>query len=506
MVPLPPLQRRLMLVLIMAASVMQVLDSTIANVALPHMQAALSATPDTITWVLTSYIVAAAIATPVTGWLAERVGRRLLMLTAVGGFTLASILCGLANSLPLMVFARLTQGVFGAFLAPLGQSLILDIHPREKHAQAMTIWGLGVMVAPVLGPLLGGWLTDSFNWRWVFFINVPIGIVTFVGLLALMPKMAHLPRRFDTLGFTLLFLTLGGLQLMLDRGPQLDWFDSTEIVVEAVVAVGGLWMFVIHTMTRTDTILPSLLFRDRNLAICSLLVLIIMGILLASAAMLPPFLQRLMGHSAFSAGLITAPRGLGMAVSMVLAGRLVRIIDARLLILTGLGLTMFSVHMISRFSLDMGSEPIIISGVLQGLGFGFVVLPINLLAFTTLDPRYRTEAASLYNLARSIGGSIAISSITAVLASLQQTAHSALASHITAQSIPLALSPAIGQIAQGGAAIFAMIDGEINRQASMIAFIDGAYAMFWAIACIIPLVILLRPASGPPDPALALSE
>ena len=503
---MPPLQRRLMMVLIMAASVMQVIDATIANVALPHMQAALSATPDTITWVLTSYIVAAAIATPVTGWLAERFGRRVLLLVAVGGFTLASMLCGVANSLPMMVAARLVQGVFGAFLGPLGQSLILDINPREKHAQAMTVWGLGVMVAPVLGPLLGGWLTDSFDWRWVFFINVPIGILTFVGLLGLMPRIPHAARRFDMFGFLLLFITLGGFQLLLDRGPQLDWFDSTEIALEAVAAAAGLWMFVIHTMTRRDTVLPSLLFRDRNLAICSLLVLITMGILIASSALLPPFLQRLMGHSAFSAGMITAPRGLGMVVSMVLAGKVVRLIDARLVIVAGLGLTMLSIHMISRFSLEMGSEPVIISGFIQGLGFGLVVLPINLLAFATLDPRHRTEAAGLYNLARSIGGSIAISSLTAVMAAMQQISHNDLASHVTSQSIPLTLSPAIGQIAQASGTAFAMIDGEINRQASMIAFIDGAYMMFWVILCVVPLALLLRPASGPPDPALALSE
>ena len=259
-------------------------------------------------------------------------------------------------------------------------------------------------------------------------------------------------------------------------------------------------------MTRPNTILPSLLFRDRNLAICSILVLITMGILIASSALLPPFLQRLMGHSAFSAGMITAPRGLGMVISMVLAGRVVRLIDARLIIVAGLGLTMVSIYMISHFSLEMGSEPVVISGFIQGLGFGLVVLPINLLAFATLDPRHRTEAASLYNLARSMGGSIAISSLTAVMAAVQQISHNDLASHVTHQSIPLAISPAIGQIAQAGGSIVAMIDREINRQASMIAFIDGAYMMFWAIICVFPLVLLLRPASGPPDPALAMSE
>ncbi len=495
-----------MLVLIMAASIMQVIDATIANVALPHMQAALSSTPDTITWVLTSYIVAAAIATPVTGWLADRIGRRPLLLAAVGGFTLASMLCGVANSLPLMVFARLIQGLFGAFIAPLGQSLILDIHPREKHAQAMTVWGLGVMVAPVLGPVVGGWLTDSFNWRWVFFINVPLGLLTVFGLILLMPKIPHRARRFDTAGFVMLFLLLGGFQLMLDRGPQLDWFDSTEIILEASLAAAALWMFVIHTMTRRDTILPSLLFRDRNLAICTLLVLVIMGILLASSALLPPFLQRLMGHTAYSAGLVTAPRGLGLFLAMILAGRLVRVVDARLLILAGLVIVMVSLHIITRFSLEMGSEPIIVSGVLQGLGFGFVILPINLLAFTTLDPRHRTEAASLYNLARNIGGSIAISTLSAVMTRMQQTSHSELAAHVTAGKIPLALSPAMGQIAQGSGTIFALMDAEITRQAAMVAFIDGAYLMFWLVAAVMPLVLLLRSASGPPDPTLALGE
>ena len=505
-IPVPAGLRRLLMLLIMAATIMQVLDSTIANVALPHMQAALSATPDTITWVLTSYIVAAAIATPLTGWLGDRFGRRSLLLVAVGGFTIASILCGISTSLPLMVLSRLLQGMFGAFIGPLGQSMILDINPREKHPQAMTLWGMGIMIAPVLGPVLGGWLTDSFNWRWVFFINVPIGIFTFLGLLVLMPKIPNTPRRFDFLGFLMLFLGLAALQIMLDRGSQLDWFNSTEIVVEAMLAVGAAWIFVVHTASRRNTVLSSQLFRDRNLVLCSLFVLVIMGILIASSALLPPFLQRLMGHTAYSAGLVTAPRGVGMMVSMIVSGRLVRSVDPRIMILTGLALTMTSMHMIMGFTLQMGSGPMIWSGAIQGLGLGFVLMPLNLVAFATLDPSRRTEAAGLYNLARNIGGSVAISSMTSIMAGAQQVSHSDLASHITAQSIPMVLSPILGQVGQAGSAAFQMLDIEINRQAALIAFIDGFYVMFWTMACVVPFVLLLRPPKRGAEAAVMVSE
>ena len=497
--PLENTNRIILMALIMVATAMQVLDATIANVALPHMQAALGATPDTITWVLTSYIVAAAIAMPVTGWLADRFGRRALMLTAVGGFTLASMLCGLATSLPMMIGARLLQGIFGAFISPLGQSIILDTNPRSKHPQVMTVWGIATLIAPVLGPVLGGWLTDSFDWRWVFFVNAPFGIVTLVGLLAFMPHVPTGGSRFDGFGFLLLFLAIGCFQLMIDRGERADWFDSTEIWVEAAIALGAAWMFIVHTNTTRQPILAGALFRDRNLMLASIFVLVVMGILLAASSLLPPFLQRLLGYDAYTAGLLTAPRGVGMLASMVVVARLTNVFKASTVVTAGVATTAASLYMMTGFTLDMGMRPVIVSGIVQGVGLGLILLPLNLMAFGTLDPRYRTQAAGFYNLARNLGGSIAISVMTTLLARQQQIAHSDIGSHVTEQGVPLYALSQLGRLGYGYNGVVAAIDGEVNRQAAMISYIDAFYLMFWLVVAMAPLVLFLRPPrSGPP--------
>ena len=248
----------------MLATIMQILDTTIANVALPSMQGSLNAAQDTITWVLTSYIVSAAIATPLTGWVSDRIGRKRLFLTAIAGFTCASMLCGTATSLEEMVVFRVAQGAFGAALVPLSQAVLLDINPRERHGQAMAIWGAGLMVGPIAGPTLGGWLTDSFNWRWAFYVNVPVGIVAFLGVLAFMPETKLAQRRFDLVGFAFLSLAVGALQMMLDRGQQLDWFSSTEILIEAGLVVAGFWMFAVHIATAKAPFIELAMVKDRN--------------------------------------------------------------------------------------------------------------------------------------------------------------------------------------------------------------------------------------------------
>lgn len=503
--PLPDAQRIILMTLVVVATIMQFLDSTIANVALPHMQASLGATPDTISWVLTSYIVAAAIATPVTGWLAERFGRRALIVAAIAGFTAASALCGVATSLPMMVAARLLQGLFGAFVAPLAQSLMLDINPRRKHSQAMMIWGMASMIAPVMGPVLGGWLTDSFDWRWVFFINVPIGIVVVIGLLATMPRVASVATRFDLMGFVFLFMGVGALQLMLDRGDRADWFESTEIWIETAIAVCGFWMFAVHTATAKAPLLPAKLFRDRNLMLATLFVLVIMGVMIASAALLPPLLQRLFGYDAYGAGMLTAPRGVAMMISMLLAGRTVGKVDPRVMMLGGLTMTAWSLWLMTGFTLEMGSGPVLMTGFLQGIGFGFVVLPLNMTAFATLAPADRTQAAGLYNLSRNMGGSMAISLLTTLLSHQTQVAHSDIAAHVTEQS-PLAIVPMLSRMGDTFASGVAMIDGEVNRQAVMISYLDGFYAMFWGVVAVMPLVLLLKPAKAAGEPVHMSAE
>jgi MFS transporter, DHA2 family, multidrug resistance protein len=495
-------QRALVTVAVILGMLMQVLDTTIANVALPHMRTSLGATSETVSWVLTSYIVAAAIAIPITGWLAEKIGRKRLFICSVIAFTIASMLCAMAQNLAEMVAFRAVQGVAGAFLVPLAQAVMFDINPPEKHARAMSLFGAGVMVGPILGPVLGGWLTDSFNWRWVFLVNLPVGVLAAVLMIRYLPATPKTERRFDLFGFALIALALAGLQMMLDRGEQLDWFESWEIWIECGLAIGCAWMFVVHMFTSRDPIFDPAMFRDRNFA-AGLVMMAVMGImLLAGLALLPPLLQNLFGYSVLQSGWLTAPRGVGTLVSMIIAGRLVGRIDARLLVFVGIALMALSLWQMSGFSLEMDQRPIIVSGVVQGLALGFLFVPLNTIAFGTIHARFRTTAASLLNLARSIGGSIGISVVTVLLARNLQVSHSDLAQHVTQYTLP-PVSPAIvhGAPALTDSAV-AMLDAEINRQALMIAYLDDFHLMMIITLLALPLILLLRkprkPAGGAP--------
>lgn len=501
---LPPAKRALVTFTVMAATLMVVLDTTIANVALPHMQAALGANSETIAWVLTSYIIASAIAMPVTGWVEDRFGRRWLFTVSVAGFTLSSVLCGVAASLPFMVAARIAQGVFGAALMPLAQAIMYDINPPERHARAMTVWGIGVMVGPIMGPVLGGWLTDTWDWRWVFFINVPIGIATAITGWALLSNRATAPRKFDFLGFGLLAVMLAGLQLMLDRGTQLDWFESTEIIVEAGLAAAALWMFVIHMATSRHPIVHAGLFRDRNLVAALIFSAALGGVIMSGAALVAPMLQRLMQFPVQTAGLVLAPRGLGTMAGMIIAGRLTHKLDPRMVIVGGLVLIAWSLHIMSGFNLEMDTTPILTSGFIQGLGIGFTMLPVNLLAFATLSSAMRTEAAALYGLVRNIGGSIAIAVTAALLASNLQASHGDLGAHVTAVTLPFLTGP-IEQFGMPNEVPMAMLDAEINRQALMIAYLNDFWLMMWVTVLVCPLVLIMRPAKpGTEAPNLAM--
>ena len=312
--PLPQGQRVVVTIAVMMAVLLQVLDTTIANVALPHMQASLSATQDTINWVLTSYIVASAIALPIAGWLADKVGRKRLLVWSVIGFTVASVLCASALSLTEMVLFRAIQGVCGAFLIPLAQATLFDINPREKHGQAMALFGGGIMIGPILGPVLGGWLTDSYNWRWVFLVNLPVGVICTLLLVRFLPKTEQHARRFDMFGFILLAVAIGSLQLFLDRGAQKDWLQSWEIIIELGLAIGGFWMFVVHIVTAKEPLFERGMFADRNFATGLLFMAVTGVLLLAGLALLPPLLQNLYGYSVLQSGYLTAPRGVGTLI------------------------------------------------------------------------------------------------------------------------------------------------------------------------------------------------
>jgi MFS transporter, DHA2 family, multidrug resistance protein len=491
--PLPKAERVIVTIGVMMAVLLQVLDTTIANVALPHMQASLSATQESINWVLTSYIVASAIALPISGWLADRVERKRLLLVAVVGFTVTSVLCASAVSLTEMVAFRALQGVSGAFIVPLAQATLFDINPREKHGQAMALFGGGVMIGPILGPVLGGWLTDNYNWRWVFLVNLPVGLLCALLMLRFMPKAETQRRKFDMFGFALLAIALGALQFCLDRGEQNDWFSSWETIIEAGVAVGAAWMFVVHMVTAKEPLFERSMFVDRNFA-TSLLFMAVTGVLLlAGLALLPPLLQVMYGYSVLQSGFLTAPRGVGTLISMLLAGRLVGRIDSRLLVGIGVTLMGVSLYMMTGFAIDQPSDPVIISGVVQGLGLGLIFVPLQTLAFETLSARFRTTGAALLNLSRNIGGSIGISVVSTQLVRMTQISHADLAQAITQQTIPTANPEILQTVAPvAGPAALAYINAEVTRQALFIAYLDDFKLMMIVTFAVLPLLLLMR--------------
>lgn len=492
--------RGLITISIMLATIMQVLDTTIANVALPSMTGDLSASRDTITWVLTSYIVAAAIMTPVTGWLADRFGRRELFMITIAGFTAFSMACGLSWDLNSMVAFRVLQGVFGAAIVPLSQTFLLDINPKEKHGQAMAIWGAGIMVGPIIGPTLGGYLTEYFNWRYVFFINLPVGIVAYAGCMFYLPEVRKRIRKFDFFGFAMLSLGVGALQLMLDRGGEVDWFAAVEIWIELGLCITGFWIFIVHLLTHDDPFIDPKIFIDRNFATGLIFIFIVGIVLLASLALLPPMLANIFGYSTITTGLVMAPRGVGTMISMLLVGRLVQMIDARYLVTAGLGLTAYSLHMMAGFTPQMDSQLIIESGVIQGLGLGLVFVPLSTVAFATLAPHHRTDATSLFSLTRNIGSSIGISVVTVFLTRNIQINHAELSTFINPYSHTFTrLLPAQAQTPE----MLDVMDKLVSQQAAMIAYNNDFKLMMIVTLAAIPLALLLRrPEVSRPTPEM----
>jgi DHA2 family multidrug resistance protein len=487
---------------IMLATIMQVVDMTIVNVALPHMQGNMSATQDQISWVLTSYIVAAAIATPLTGVLAGRFGRKRLFSASVVGFTVASMLCGSATSLDQIVIYRVLQGALGASLVPLSQAVLLDTYPREKHGSAMALWGMGVMVGPILGPTLGGYLTEFYSWRWAFYINVPVGILALLGILAFVPETErHRNRGFDFFGFALLSIAIGALQLMLDRGNSLDWFGSREIVLETVVAALAFYMFLVHMFTAEKPFIEPALFKDRNFAAGVTLMFMVGVMLLATLALLPPFLQNLLGFPVVTAGLVLAPRGIGTMFAMLAVGRLVTRVDTRLLVLLGLVLTAISMWEMAGFTLDVSVHDVVVTGVVQGIGLGFIFVPLSTAAFATLHPQYRNEGTAMFSLIRNIGSSIGISLVVTVLGQRAQINHAGLAANLTPfrDAMRPGWLPPIWDA--GTAAGAAALNGEITRQAAMLAYLDDFRFMMLMTLLAAPLLLLLKPPKAARTPS-----
>src|ERR1700722_2579447 len=425
--PMVP-HRGLMTATIICACVLQGIDTTIANVALPHIQGSMSAAQDQISWVLTSYIVASAIMMPLTGWLAGRFGIKYIFLSSVIGFTIASGLCGAAESLTQLVVYRLLQGIFGAGLVPLGQATLLTVYPQEKHGQAMAIFSSGAMMGPILGPTMGGWITDNMNWRWCFYINLPVGALCALGILVFIRQSRTVRREpFDALGFGMMSLAIGTLQLMLDRGQIRDWFHSTEIWIEAIIAGLSFYLFVVHTVTAKDRSFVSLeLLKSPNFVAGSLLMFTVGAILSGTLALMPSMMQELMNYPVFEAGWLMAPRGIGTIVAMFFVARMVNKIDIRVFIVVGFLLTAASLWQMTGYSLYMGSWPILFAGLAQGFGLGLTFVPLNILALSDLPRHLLTQGTALRSLMRMLGGSIGISILEAKLTQNTQIVHSRL--------------------------------------------------------------------------------
>jgi DHA2 family multidrug resistance protein len=490
----------------MMATIMQVLDITIANVSLPYMQGSLSATLDQVSWVLTSYVVAAAVMTAPVGWLATRFGIKKLLVACVAGFTAASMLCGIAHSIEEIVMFRVVQGMFGAALVPLSQTVMLEIYPPERRGWAMTVWGLGVMIGPIMGPILGGWLTEYYSWRWIFFINVPFGIATVLGLMAFMDESdgnAGLP--FDWLGFAALSIAIGALQLMLDRGEQLGWFDSGEIVAMAVVSAAAFYLFVAHTFTTPRPFIPIGIFRDRNFVIGLAFMFVVGMLLIATMAVMAPFLQGVVGFPIIDVGLLLGTRGFGMAAGMLTAGRLITRIDPRLLLGAGLGCCVVSLYHTIGFSPDTAGFTIVWTSVLQGIGLGVLFVPLNTLALGSLPPALRTQGTAMWTLIRNLGGSIGVSIVIASLTNKTTVMHARLTESITPfnQALDQALAdPAAAMLDLRTEMGRALMEQLVSRQAAIIAYDNNFKLMMVMTLLAFPLIALVRVTKGP-QPATA---
>lgn len=489
----PAANRAAITILVIVAALMQTLDTTITNVALPYIQGSVSASQDQIDWVLTAYITAAAIMTPPTGYLANRFGLKRLFVMSTAGFTVASMLCGMAGSLTEIVLFRLLQGAFGAAMVPLAQSVLVTIYPKERQGFAMALFALGTLVGPVLGPVLGGWLTENYTWRYVFYINAPIGILCTLGMLAVLPDAPqNAQARLDWFGFGTLSVALGALQILLDRGEIMDWFGSGEIIIEATVACTAFYLFLVHTFSTDQPFVNPTLFRDRNFAAGVMFTAIIFVTLYASLALQPPYLQDLMNYPVLTAGLVMGPRGLGTMAAVPLVGRLVGKVDTRLLLGFGLILSAWAFYTMTGWTPDVSREQIVVAGLVQGAGFGFLYVPLSAVTLSTLSPEHRTEGAGLYNLSRNVGSSVGISIVNALLTQNTQVNHADIVQHVTAVNRAFQ-NPVIAHFwnpltAAGRAAL----DAVITQQAQIIAYIDDYKLLLIATLAAFPLLVIFK--------------
>ena len=488
----PGMRRNMLSICAMTATIMQALDTTIANVALPYMQGSLSASQDQINWVLTSYIVAAAIMTAPVGWIANRFGRKRIFIVCSAGFTFASVLCGLAQDINQMVLFRLLQGVFGAALVPLSQAVMLDSYTLQERAKAMAIWGMGVMMGPIMGPTIGAWLTETYSWHWVFFVNLPFGVITVLGLVVFMDETkVDESLRFDWFGFAALAVAIGSLQLALDRGEQLGWLESYEIIAEFIVSAAGFYYFLAHSLTTLKPFIQFALFKDRNF-VTGCVFMTVMGLVLFSTmALASPYLQNVVGYPILTAGMLMASRGVGTFIAMMMVGRLMRYIEARILIMTGLTLTAATLYSMTGWS-DLTQVPEIVTvSIIQGYGFGLVFVPLSTVSFLTLPGHLRTDGTSMLTLVRNVASSVGISVVIAQLTQGGRWTYAVLSEHITPFNHALQMPNVTGMIDLNTDAGRALADRILSMQAQIIAYQRDYQLIMIFVLCTIPLALMI---------------
>jgi MFS transporter, DHA2 family, multidrug resistance protein len=486
---------------VMLAALIYSIDWTIATVALPPMQGEFSATPDQIAWVITSYIVASAVMIPAAGWTSGRFGRKRVFLWALAGFTGASWLCGIAESLVFEVTARVLQGASGAFIIPLSQAIILDTHPPERHARAMALWGAGAVCGSMIGPTIGGYVADALNWRYVFFLNVPIGVLAWFGVLTFVPETSRSRRRLDWFGFLALALGIGALQMLLDRGGRLDWFESQEIWLEAFLSVLGFYFFIVQSLTAREPFLDLRLLFQRTFFFALVFVFGYGLLTLPAMVLMPQFLESIRGYEIDAIGLLQSSRGTGMLIATFVSGRITGLVPPRAMITVGLLCLAASSSEMATWNTQVGEWPVVWTGFLQGTGAGIMMVPIQLLAFQTMPAQHRAEATGVFNLVRTLGSSIGVSIAVAFFVHTSTVGRAQLVEYVTPFNHALQ-GHASGQgwnIADRSG--LASLSHEIDRQAAMLGY--TADFRLLALGAVLGLPLLLLMGRGPRGRAAA---
>jgi len=491
----------------MIPTFIEILDMTIVNVSLNHIQGSLSAGLDEVTWVLTSYLVANAIIIPISGWLATRIGRRRYLLLSVGLFTLSSLACGAATSLGMLVACRILQGMAGGGLQPLSNAILLETFPPEEHGTAMAIFGMGIVIAPIVGPILGGWITDSWSWRWIFYINIPVGIISIFLILLFIhdpPYLRQRGRRVDSLGIMLLVVGVGSLQLVLDRGERLDWFTSPFILRLSLLAGVALIWFIYHELRVRDPVVDLSVFRDRTFAAGNLIMFFGFFAFFSSIVLMPIYVQKLMGYTSWWAGWVLALGGVASFLLMPLVGRLMQRIEPRLMLFLGIALNAYALFLMSGFNLDADFDSIMWPRVVQGIGLAFFFVPLGAMTVSGIPREKMGNATAMFNFTRNIGGSFGVAFLTTQLARRAQFHQTRLVERLSPYDFGFQQS--LGGMRQwieshlGVGEAFSLkgalgfLYGEVNRQAYMMAINDAFFlnGIFFAIT--LALVFLIRKA------------